>query len=90
MLLHDLSSRPIPPLLVPYMEETKKVINILHNEIHRRLLVLFAMVLEVPEEAILDMHRPGGSTTNYYRYVSRVNLSVPFFMHSLTRILPCR
>lgn len=52
------------------MDEVKKVIDILHNDIHRKLLILVAAVLEVPEEVVLDLHRPGGSTTNYYRYVS--------------------
>jgi hypothetical protein len=52
------------------MGEVEKVIEIIHDDIHRKLLVLVAAILEVPEEAILDLHRPGGSTTNYYRYVS--------------------
>jgi hypothetical protein len=69
MLLHDLS-RPHPQLLRPFMGEAKKVIEILHDDIHRKLIVLVAAILEVPEEVILDLHRPGGSTTNYYRYVS--------------------
>ncbi|KAL4874221.1 hypothetical protein BJY04DRAFT_225271 [Aspergillus karnatakaensis] len=69
ILLHDLA-RPHPPLLRPFMNEVEQVIKILHDDIHRKLLILVAMVLEVPEEVILDMHRPGGSTTNYYRYMS--------------------
>ncbi|KAL4965119.1 uncharacterized protein BDV14DRAFT_200107 [Aspergillus stella-maris] len=69
ILLHDLN-RPHPQLLRPFMNEAKRVIEILHDDIHRKLLILVAMILEVPEEVILDMHRPGGSTTNYYRYMS--------------------
>lgn len=52
------------------MGEVKKVIEVLHDDIHRKLLILVSAILEVPEELILDLHRPGASTTNYYRYVS--------------------
>lgn len=51
------------------MCEVKKIIGILHDDIHRKLLILVAGILEVLEEVILDLHRPGSSTTNY-RYVS--------------------
>lgn len=69
MLLHDLS-RPHQQLLRLFMGEVKKVIEIIHDDIHRKLLILVAAILEVPDEVILGLHRLGGSTTNYYRYVS--------------------
>lgn len=70
MLLHDFETRPHPQIISPFKEEMRHLMQTLNDDIHRKLLILVAMVLEVPEQLVLDMHRPGGSTTNYFRYVS--------------------
>ncbi|KAF5523359.1 hypothetical protein CGCA056_v004159 [Colletotrichum aenigma] len=70
MLLHDFETRPHPQIISPFKEEMRHLMQTLNDDIHRKLLILVAMVLEVPEQLVLDMHRPGGSTTNYFRYMS--------------------
>lgn len=72
MRLHE-QGRTHPPIMQAYLNELGQVIDCLHNEVHRKLLVLVAMVLEIPEDVILDMHRNEKSTTNYYRYVCPPN-----------------
>lgn len=69
MLLHDFETRPHPEILSPFKKEIRSLMHNLNDDIHRKLLILVAMVLEVPEQLVLNMHRPGGSTTNYFRYV---------------------
>ncbi|KAF4813097.1 Gibberellin 20 oxidase 5 [Colletotrichum siamense] len=70
MLLHDFETRPHPQIISPFKEEIRHLMQTLNDDIHRKLLILVAMVLQVPEQLVLDMHRPGGSTTNYFRYMS--------------------
>ena len=52
------------------MPETYEVMHFIRNNILKKLLRLVAMILEVPEEAVLSTHAPGGSKTEYIRYVS--------------------
>lgn len=71
MLLNDpKSDRPHPSHLDPYMNETRKVMLHLRDNIQKKFLILLAMCLDVPEQDLLDTHKPGSSKTEYYRYVS--------------------
>lgn len=72
ILVHDPKNRPHPEILRPFMEETKEVMHYIRNGILMKLLKLVSMILEVPEEAVLRTHAPGGSKTEYIRYVSLV------------------
>ena len=70
MLLQDpKQDRKHPPHLAPYMEDTRKVMLQVRDEIQRKLLILLAMALEIPEEKMLASHKPGLSSSEYYRYV---------------------
>ncbi|KAI0126255.1 hypothetical protein BJ170DRAFT_726185 [Xylariales sp. AK1849] len=76
MLLNDpKSDRKHPPYLTPHMEETRKAMLHLRDNIQRKLLILLAMCLELPEQDLLDSHKPGSSKTEYYRYMSYAPLS---------------
>lgn len=44
--------------------------HFIRTNILAKLLKLMAMILEVPEEVVLATHAPGGSKTEYIRYVS--------------------
>lgn len=52
------------------MEETYEVMSYIRTNILVKLLRIVADILEVPEEAVLSTHAPGGSKTEYLRYVS--------------------
>lgn len=52
------------------MDETYEVMSYIRTNILVKLLKLVSMVLEVPEEKVLSTHAPGGSKTEYLRYVS--------------------
>ncbi|KAH6957895.1 gibberellin 2-oxidase [Ilyonectria sp. MPI-CAGE-AT-0026] len=69
ILVHDPKNRPHPELLRPYMPETNEVMHFIRTNILIKLLKLVAMILEVPEEAVLSTHAPGGSKTEYIRYM---------------------
>jgi hypothetical protein len=71
MLLNDpKKDREHPELLAPYFHETRKVMLHLRDNIQRKFLVLLSMCLELPEEDLLETHKPGLSKAEYYRYVS--------------------
>lgn len=55
------------------MPETNEVMHFIRTNILIKLLKLVAMILEVPEEAVLSTHAPGGSKTEYIRYVRSIN-----------------
>lgn len=40
--------------------------------VQHKLLVLLAMSLEVPEENLLETHKRGACSTEYYRFVRRI------------------
>ena len=70
LLVHDnKEGRQHPEIFRPYMPETYEVMHFIRNNILAKLLRLVAMILEVPEEAVLSTHAPGGSKTEYIRYV---------------------
>ncbi|RDW84618.1 putative clavaminate synthase-like protein [Coleophoma cylindrospora] len=75
MLLNGSKERIHPPHLNPYMEETRKVMLHVRDDIQRKLLILLAMCLEMPEEELLATHKPGLSSSEYYRYMSYSPLS---------------
>lgn len=71
MLYNDpKSDRKHPPMLGPWMGETRKVMLHLRDAVLKKLLILLAMCLELPEQDLLETHKPGLSKTEYYRYVS--------------------
>jgi len=70
ILVHDPKNRDHPEILRPFLPETYEVMHFIRNNILIKLLKLVAMILEVPEEAVLSTHAPGGSKTEYIRYVS--------------------
>jgi hypothetical protein len=70
MLLNDpKQDRCHPPVLEPYMGEAREVMLHLRDNTQRKFLVLLAMCLGLPEQELLDTHKPGSSKTEYYRYV---------------------
>lgn len=66
------ADRKHPPHLEPYLEETRKVMLHVRDDIQRKLFVLLAMCLEMPAEKLIATHAPGQSSTEYYRYVSAI------------------
>lgn len=71
MLLTDPKrDRNHPPHLQSYMEDTRQVMFHVRDVIQRKMLVLLAMCLEIPEDQMLATHAPGKSSSEYYRYVS--------------------
>ncbi|KAL4783650.1 hypothetical protein BJX76DRAFT_368237 [Aspergillus varians] len=69
ILVHDPKDRPHPEMLRPYLKETQEVMQFIRSNILKKLLTLMAMVLEMPEEEIHATHAPGGSKTEYIRYM---------------------
>ncbi|KAJ0311312.1 hypothetical protein COL5a_002271 [Colletotrichum fioriniae] len=69
MLVHDPKDRPHPEIIRPFMDETYEVMSYIRTNILVKLLKLVSMVLEVPEEKVLSTHAPGGSKTEYLRYM---------------------
>ncbi|KAI8273997.1 hypothetical protein K4K60_010198 [Colletotrichum sp. SAR11_57] len=47
MLLHDFETRPHPQIISPFKEEIRHLMQTLNDDIHRKLLILVAMVLEM-------------------------------------------
>lgn len=72
MLVHDPKNRDHPEIIRPFMEETYEVMSYIRTNILVKLLRIVADILQVPEEAVLSTHAPGGSKTEYLRYVSVV------------------
>ncbi|KAJ9151371.1 Clavaminate synthase-like protein [Pleurostoma richardsiae] len=76
MLLTDpVKGRKHPPHLQPYMEETRQVMLHVRDVVQRKLFVLLAMCLEIPEDEMFASHAPGKSSSEYYRYMSYAPLS---------------
>ncbi|KAI1484926.1 gibberellin 2-oxidase [Biscogniauxia mediterranea] len=69
ILVHDPKDRPHPEIMRPYLKETQEVMQYIRTNILKKLLILMAMILEVPEEQVLATHAPGGSKTEYIRYM---------------------
>ncbi|TDZ38065.1 Gibberellin 2-beta-dioxygenase 2 [Colletotrichum spinosum] len=69
MLVHDPKHRDHPEIIRPFMEETYEVMSYIRTNILVKLLRIVADILEVPEEAVLSTHAPGGSKTEYLRYM---------------------
>lgn len=51
------------------MDEVRQTMDIIRNSILKKLLVLVAMILDVPEEVVLRTHAFGKESTEYLRYV---------------------
>ncbi|KAI9925406.1 hypothetical protein MW887_005787 [Aspergillus wentii] len=69
ILVHDPENHKHPAVLEPYMEEVEYVMHFIRNNILRKLLVLVAMILEVPEERVIETHALGKDSTEYLRYM---------------------
>lgn len=70
ILVHDEKKRAHPRILGPYLDEAHHVMDIIRNNVLKKILSLVAMILEVPEEIILETHALGDQkSTEYYRYV---------------------
>ncbi|PYH93103.1 Clavaminate synthase-like protein [Aspergillus ellipticus CBS 707.79] len=69
ILVHDPEGHKHPVLLQEYMEEVDYVMHFIRNHILKKLLVLVAMILEVPEERVLRTHSLGKESTEYLRYM---------------------
>lgn len=70
ILTWDPEEHKHPPVLTDHFEEARKTIAIIREKLLVKLLRLVAMVLEVPEEAVLKTHAFGVESTEYLRYVS--------------------
>ncbi|TVY29195.1 Flavanone 3-dioxygenase [Lachnellula hyalina] len=69
MLLNDkVVDREVPPILKPYMPETRHIMDHVRDVVHYKLLVLLAMSLELPEKDVLSSHLPGAASSEYYRF----------------------
>ncbi|KAK6203967.1 hypothetical protein LQW54_008540 [Pestalotiopsis sp. IQ-011] len=53
----------------PYLKETQEVMQFIRTNILKKLLIMMANILEVPEEQVLATHAAGGSKTEYIRYI---------------------
>lgn len=72
MLLNDkVPNRDVPPVLKPYMTETRRIMKYVRDVVQHKLLILLAMSLEVHEEVLLATHKPGACSSEYYRYVRK-------------------
>ncbi|PLB53903.1 Clavaminate synthase-like protein [Aspergillus steynii IBT 23096] len=69
ILVHDPENHPHPPILEEYKDEANYVMHFIRNNILRKLLVLMSMILEVPEERVLETHSLGKESTEYLRYM---------------------
>lgn len=69
ILTYDPKGHDHPEILRPHMDEVREVINRIRERILRKLLVLMAMILEVPEEQVLATHALGVESTEYLRYM---------------------
>ncbi|KAK1676038.1 gibberellin 2-oxidase [Colletotrichum godetiae] len=69
ILVHDPRDRPHPEIMRPHLEETQEVMQFIRTNILKKLLTLVAMILEVSDEVIQSTHAPGGSKTEYIRYM---------------------
>lgn len=80
ILTWDPEEHKHPALLAQHMEEVRQTISIIRAQLLQKLLVLVAMILEVPEERVLETHAFGAESTEYLRYVcdaiSLVNCAV--------------
>ncbi|ETS84126.1 hypothetical protein PFICI_02151 [Pestalotiopsis fici W106-1] len=76
MLLNDpKADRKHPAHLIHHFAETQKVMLHIRDDIQRKFLVLLAMCLEIPEQEMLQTHRAGQSSSEYYRYMSYAPLT---------------
>ncbi|OJD32510.1 clavaminate synthase-like protein [Diplodia corticola] len=69
VLVHDPQNHKHPDILEPHMDEVNQTMHIIRNNVLKKLLVLVAMILEVPEEAVLRTHAFGKDSTEYLRYM---------------------
>jgi hypothetical protein len=65
----ELYSREHPEVVREHWEEIEHFGRHIHFEIVRKLLVLLAMVLEVPEERVLGVHRYEERSDCHLRYM---------------------
>lgn len=69
ILVHDPDNHRHPEILEPHMDEVNQTMHIIRDNVLKKLLVLVAMILEVPEEVVLRTHAFGKESTEYLRYV---------------------
>ncbi|EOD50392.1 Clavaminate synthase-like protein [Neofusicoccum parvum] len=69
ILVHDPENHSHPKILEPHMDEVRQTMDIIRNSILKKLLVLVAMILDVPEEVVLRTHAFGKESTEYLRYM---------------------
>ncbi|CAH0019618.1 unnamed protein product [Clonostachys rhizophaga] len=76
MLYQDSKAdRKHPPHLIPYLDEIRKVMLHIRENIQKKLFILLAMCLEMPVDELMATHAPGQSSSEYYRYMSYAPLT---------------
>ncbi|CAG9990048.1 unnamed protein product [Clonostachys byssicola] len=69
------TDRKHPPHLVPYLDEIRKVMLHVRDDIQKKLFILLAICLEIPVDELMATHAPGQSSSEYYRYMSYAPLT---------------
>lgn len=65
----DPASRAHPPLLQSRMIQVSELVDLVRRQVLEKLLLLVALILEVPEESIVSTHALSNETTDYLRYI---------------------
>ena len=73
-----------PEVLRPHMQEIRNVMHRIRTELLSKILTLTAMILEVPEEAMMATHALEGCKTEYLRYVRPLRNNSLFCRHFVT------
>jgi len=67
----DITRHPLPAALEPYLDETIKFTNYVHNDILFKILRLFARALRLPsEDYFTDRHRFDGEDVSWMRVMA--------------------
>lgn len=66
-----------PTILEHHLEEARETISIIRAQLLQKLLHLVAIILEMPQERVLETHAFGVQSTEYLRYVSRILSDFP-------------
>ncbi|OAL25605.1 hypothetical protein AYO20_10380 [Fonsecaea nubica] len=65
----DLTLREHPSTFVPFIDEVQELNDFIHKEILVRLLTLFAISLDLPEDFFVNLHRYEVHDDSWYRYM---------------------
>lgn len=69
ILTYDPENHQHPAILRPHIGEVHDLISLIRKNILKKLLVLVAMILEIPAEAMEATHAFGKESTEYLRYM---------------------